>query len=73
MTFDAVKEIIAEQLSVEPDTITMEATFEDLKIDSLDMVEVVMALEEKFDITIDEGLEVKTVSDLVKHIEGIKK
>lgn len=73
MTFDAVKGTIAEQISVEPDTITMESTFEDLKIDSLDMVEVVMALEEKFDITIDEGLEVKTVADLVNYIDGIKK
>ena len=69
--FEKVKEIIMEQLSIsDPDMITMETTLEDLGADSLDMVEVIMALEDEFDIQIrDEDLEsLKCVSDLVEYI-----
>lgn len=70
--FDKVKAIIVEQLSVEEDEITMESTFvEDLGADSLDIVELVMAFEEEFDMEIpDEDAEkIKTVGDAVKFIE----
>lgn len=71
--FEKVKGIVAEQLSVEPSEVTPEASFaNDLNADSLDVVELVMALEEEFDIEIpDEAAEqIKTVQDTVDYIGG---
>jgi acyl carrier protein len=71
-TFDRVKKVVAEQLDVSPEEVTPEATFvEDLRADSLDMVELTMAFEEEFDIEIpDEDAEkISTVSDAVKYLE----
>ena len=68
---EKVREIIAEQLSVDRDQVTDGATFvEDLKADSLDTVELIMALEEAFDLEIpDEVAEKMTsVGDAVSHI-----
>lgn len=70
--FDQVKSIIVEQLGVEAEEVKPEASFiEDLGADSLDIVELVMALEEEFDMEIpDEDAEkIKTVGDAVKYIE----
>ena len=69
---DRVKEIIVEQLGVDPDQVTPEAKFiEDLGADSLDTVELVMAFEEEFGAEIpDEDAEkLQTVGDVVKYIE----
>jgi len=69
---DDVKEVVAEQLGVNLDEIKEDSKFaEDLGADSLDVVELVMALEEKFDIEIpDEAAEkIATVADAVKFIE----
>ena len=69
---DKVKSIIAEQLGVKPEEVTPEAAFvEDLGADSLDTVELVMALEEGFAIEIpDEDAEkITTVGDAIKYIE----
>ncbi|HUJ71923.1 MAG TPA: acyl carrier protein [Verrucomicrobiae bacterium] len=69
---DRVKEIIVEQLGVNPDQVTPEAKFiEDLGADSLDTVELVMAFEEEFGAEIpDEDAEkLQTVGDVVKYIE----
>ncbi len=68
---DKVKEIIVEQLGVDPDEVTLEASFvEDLGADSLDVVELVMAFEEEFDLSIpDEDAEkIATVKDAVDYI-----
>jgi acyl carrier protein len=70
--FDKVKEIIIEQLDVQGDQVTEGASFiEDLGADSLDTVELVMALEEHFDIEIpDEDAEkIKSVRDAVSYID----
>ncbi|MBQ1415029.1 MAG: acyl carrier protein [Lachnospiraceae bacterium] len=70
--FEKVRDIIAEQLSIDPAQIVPEATFtEDLGADSLDAVEMVMAVEEEFDISVpDEALEnIKTVADLLALVE----
>ncbi len=70
--FDKVKNIIVDQLSVEDEEVTMESTFvDDLGADSLDIVELVMAFEEEFDMEIpDEDAEkIRTVGDAVKYIE----
>lgn len=70
--FEKVKDVIAEQLNVEEDEIVEEASFvDDLNADSLDIVELVMALEEQFGISIpDEDAEkIKTVGDAVTYID----
>ena len=69
--FDRVKKVVVEQLEVEADKVTPEASFaNDLQADSLDVVELVMALEEEFDIEIpDEAAEqIDTVGKAVAHI-----
>ena len=74
MVFDKVKDIIVDQLDVDEDKITMDASItEDLGADSLDVVDLIMSLEEEFDIKIpdDEVENVKTVGDIVKFIEEI--
>jgi acyl carrier protein len=68
---DKVKEIIVEQLGVTPEQVTPEASFiEDLGADSLDTVELVMALEEEFDIQIpdEEAEKITTVQQAVDYI-----
>ncbi len=70
---DDIKEVVVEQLSVNPDEVKPEAKFvEDLGADSLDVVELVMALEEKFDIEIpdDEAEKIGTVQDVLDYIEN---
>lgn len=69
---DKVKSIIVEQLGVEEDEVKMEASFvDDLGADSLDIVELVMALEEEFDLEIpDEDAEkIRTVGEAAKYIQ----
>lgn len=76
MTFDKIKEVMVDTLSVEADKIDLESRLdEDLGIDSLDAVELSMALEEEFDIKIpdDELPDLKKVSDIVKLIDKLKK
>jgi acyl carrier protein len=71
-----VKDIIVEQLGVKPDQVTPEAKFiEDLGADSLDTVELVMALEEEFGIEVpDEQAEkLQSVGDVIKYIEDAQK
>ena len=66
-----VQEIICEQLSVEESEVTPEATFvETLNADSLDIVELIMAFEEQFNIDIpdEEAEKLRTVSDAIKYI-----
>ena len=73
MVFDKIKDIIVEQLDVEEDAVTMEASItEDLGADSLDVVDLVMSIEESFDVEIpdEEGENIKTVGDIVKYIEN---
>jgi len=70
--FEKVKGIIVEQLGVDEDEVTMEASFvDDLGADSLDLVELVMAFEEAFDMEIpdDDAEKITTVGDAVKYIQ----
>ncbi len=70
---DDIKEVVVEQLSVSADEVKEDAKFvEDLGADSLDVVELVMALEEKFDIEIPDDVaeKIQTVKDVVDYIES---
>ncbi len=69
---EKVKEIIVEQLGVNPEQVTTTAKFiEDLGADSLDTVELVMAFEEEFDIEVpdEEAEKLQTVGDVIRYIE----
>ncbi len=75
MIFEKLKEIIADQLEVEEDAITMEAELvDDLGADSLDLVDLVMSIEDEFDVEVpDEAIEnIKTIGDAVRFIEANK-
>jgi len=70
--FERVKEIIVEQLDVDESQVTMEASFrDDLEADSLDVVELVMELEDEFELEIadEEAENINTVGDAVNYIE----
>ena len=73
MVFDKIKSIIVDQLDADENEVTMEANIQDdLGADSLDVVDLVMSIEKKFEIEIpDEDVEnIKTVGDIVKYIEA---
>ena len=72
MIFEKICDILAEQLDIDRDDITMELSIaDDLGADSLDLVDLLMSLEDEFDIEVpDEDVEkIKTVGDVVKYIE----
>ena len=74
-TFDKVKEIVVEQLGVDEADVAMESTFiDDLGADSLDIVELIMAFEEEFNIEIPDEIaeKIKTVKDAVEYIDKEK-
>ena len=73
MSFDKVKKLLAEQLNINADSISLESNvIEDLGADSLDVVEMLMVLEDEFNITVtdEESLKLKTVGDIVKLIDS---
>lgn len=73
---EQVKEIIVKQLGVEADQVKDQAKFvEDLGADSLDIVELVMAMEDKFSVSIpeDEAENLKTVGDTISYIQDLQK
>ena len=74
--FEEIKTIVAENLGVEEDSITMESSFkDDLKADSLDLFEMVMALEENYGIEIptDDLGQLETVADVIDYIQSHQK
>ncbi len=73
MVFEKIKQMLADQLDANVDDMTMETRIgEDLGADSLDVVELLMAIEEEFDVEIpDEDIEsLKTISDVVEYIQN---
>lgn len=70
--FERIRDLVAEKVGVEPEEITMETSFaDDLEADSITLFELVMALEDEFDIEIDdESIEqITTVGDIVNYLE----
>lgn len=73
MEFDKLKQVIADVLNVDPDEITMETTFvDDLGADSLDVFQIIMGIEEEFDIEIpaDDAEKITTVEEAVNLIKN---
>ncbi|MBQ4483116.1 MAG: acyl carrier protein [Lachnospiraceae bacterium] len=75
MEFEKLKEIIAEVLSVDQEEVTLETTFtDDLGADSLDIFQIIMGIEQEFELTIDteEVEKIKTVGDAVELIKATR-
>ncbi len=75
MEFEKLKKVIAEVLNVDPEEITMETTFtDDLGADSLDVFQIIMGIEEEFDIEInnEEAEKISTVEEAVELIKSAK-
>lgn len=73
MVLDKIKEIFAEQLSVDPDKITMNSLLEeDLDADSLDAIDIVMSIEDEFQVEVPDEViaDMKSVGDIVNFIEN---
>ena len=70
-TLDTVKEVLESNLDIDPENVTEDATFEDLGIDSLDMVELICDLEEKCSVDFGEPEGLTTVGDLDEYIDNL--
>ena len=70
-TLDTVKEVLESNLDIDPENVTEDATFDDLGIDSLDMVELICDLEEKCSVDFGEPEGLTTVGDLVEYIDNL--
>lgn len=74
MILEKIKKIIADQIDVEEESITLDTSFQDLGVDSLDLFEIIISVEEEFDVQIADAEAIKTVGDAVKFVEkNIKK
>ena len=71
-TFNKVAQMLADHKGIDVNTITMDSTFGELQVDSLDVAELVMNFEDEFGISIELDEAVKTVADMVKRIEEAK-
>lgn len=72
MLFEEIREVICEQLEIEKDEVSLETTFEELGADSLDLFQIVIELEEKYGIQIEEVEGLKTIKDAVDYVEQHK-
>ena len=70
-TIDAIREILQENLDIDPASVTEESTFDSLDIDSLDMVELICNLEDMLGIDFGEPEGLQNVGDVVKHIDSL--
>ena len=70
-TLDTIKELLEENLDINPDDVTEESTFESLGIDSLDMVELICEIEERCEVEFGEPEGLVTVGDLVEYVDSL--
>ena len=72
MVFEKVKKIVVDQVGVEESEVTLTSTFEDLGVDSLGLFELIMALEEEFEIEIpnEDAENIKNIGDAVNYIKA---
>lgn len=71
-TLEIITKLLNDNLDIEPEKVTENATFDSLGIDSLDMVELICDLEDECDAEFGEPEGLETVGDLVEYIEGLK-
>ena len=69
MLFEEIREVICEQLGIEQEEVKLETTFEELGADSLDLFQIVIELEEKYNIQIEEVEGLKSIKDAVEYVE----
>ena len=69
MIFEEIRDIVCEQLGVEENEVTLETTFEDLGADSLDLFKVVIEVEEKYGIQLEDAESLKNIKDVVDFVE----
>lgn len=70
-TIDTIKEVLQENLDIDPASVTEESTFDSLGIDSLDMVELICDLEEKCEVDFGEPEGLNSVGDLVQYVDSL--
>ena len=70
-TIDTIKDLLQENLDINPDDVTEESTFESLGIDSLDMVELICEIEERCEAEFGEPEGLATVGDLVEYVDSL--
>lgn len=71
-SLETIKEVLSDNLDIDPEEVTEDSTFDSLGVDSLDMVELICDLEEKCDIEFGEPEDLDTVGDLVEYIDNLK-
>ena len=74
-TIDIIKDILQESIGIDPETVTEESTFESLNIDSLDMVQLVMELEERLGIELgdfEDSTSIKTLGEFIAYVDSLK-
>lgn len=69
MLFEEVRDVICEQLGIEKEEVNLETTFEELGADSLDLFQIVIELEEKYNVQIEEVEGLKTIKDAIEYVE----
>lgn len=70
-TLDTIKDILQENLDIEPENVDEDSTFESLGVDSLDMVELICELEERLDVDFGEPEGLETMGDLVEYVDNL--
>lgn len=71
-TLEIVKDVLAENLDINPDEVTQDATFDTLGVDSLDMVELICEIEDRCEVDFGEPSGLATVGQLVEYINSLK-
>lgn len=69
MIFEQIREVVCEQLGVDESEVKLETTFEELGADSLDLFQVVIEIEEKFGIQLEDAESIKSIKDAVEYVE----
>ncbi|BFK81235.1 acyl carrier protein [Clostridium baratii] len=72
MIFEQIREVVCEQLGVDESEVKLETTFEELGADSLDLFQVVIEIEEKFGIQLEDAESIKSIKDAVEYVEKNK-
>lgn len=70
MVFEKIKRIVAEQVGMDESVIAMDTSFEDLKVNSLDLFQIIIEIEEEFGVQIEDAESIKSIEEAVNFVEG---